>query len=109
MNFFTNIVISVAVSLGILLGYQKVILPKEVQKIYVVDTEKIIKIQKKIILDDYGDNTGNALKVIAKQTEKMMKIMNAIAKRDNAIIVTKKAVVTGNAKDITKLVLRAME
>ena len=64
---------------------------------------------KKIILDDYGDNTGNALKVIAKQTDKMMKIMNVIAKRDNAIIVTKKAVVTGNAKDITKLVLGAME
>ena len=39
----------------------------------------------------------------------MMKIMNAIAKRDNAIIVTKKAVVTGNAKDITKLVLGTME
>jgi len=109
MNFFTNVVISIAVSLGILLGYQKVILPKEVQKIYVVDTDKIIKIQKKIILDDYGDNTGKALKLIAKQTDKMMKIMNAIAKRDNAIIVTKKAVVTGNAKDITKLVLGTME
>ena len=58
MNFFTNVVISIAVSLGILLGYQKVILPKEVQKIYVVDTDKIIKIQKKMILEKSESKQG---------------------------------------------------
>jgi len=101
-------IIAIVVSLGSLVGYQKFVLPKQIKLIYVVDTQKIIDIQKRKIYKEFSNNQNTQIvaQSMLKNLNRIEKIINKIAQRDNAIVLTKKAVISGKVKDITPLVLR---
>ena len=103
-------IIAIVVSLGSLAVYQKFVLPKQIKPIYVVDTQKIIDIQKRKIYTEFSNNQNTQIvaKTMLNQLNKMQRIINKIAKRDNAIVLTKKALISGKVKDITPLILRVM-
>ena len=110
MRYLNTLIIALAVSMATLAVYQKFILPKHTYKIYTIDTDKIVNMQKKKLLEAYKNGNDISDK-IAKENEKMMKIVNFIAKKDNAIVLAKKAVISADeikVYDITNKVLRAV-
>jgi len=105
MKYFETILISLAITLGGIAAYQKFILPKKEKKIYVVDTSKLIAAEKRLLRIGLTKGSINADEVKALD-ERFKKIINYIAKRDNAIVLVKRAVLSNNYdKDITQEVL----
>ncbi len=106
MKYIEMILISLAISLGVIAAYQKFILPKKKEKIYVVDTSKLINAEKRLLSLGLKEGKINADKVKALD-KKFKKIISYIAKRDNAVILVKRAILSDNYdKDVTNEVLR---
>ncbi len=105
MKYLEIIVISLAVTLGGIVAYQKFVLPKKERKIYIVDTEKLIAAEKRLLRMGITQGRLNADEVKTLDL-KFKKIINYIAQRDNAIVYVKKAILSDNYdKDITNEVL----
>ena len=105
MRYLAVFLISLAVTLGGLVAYQKFLLPKHIKKVYVVDTDRIIKIEKSYIFQAAKSQNKTAFNKALNMDKKIQKIINYIAKKDNAIVFAKKAVIGGYDKDITNEVL----
>jgi len=101
MKYLATILIAIAVTLGGLVAYQRFLLPQKIKKIYVVDTDKIIKLEKEKILLSARNKDKRAFEEALNIDKKFQKAINYIAKRDNAIIYPKKAILAGYDKDIT--------
>jgi len=105
MRMLVIIVISAVMSLFGLVMYQKFLLPKQIKKIYVVDTDKLINMQKSKIINAYKTNNNTILRQVSVESNKQMQVIKYIAKKDNAIVLAKKAVLSGYDKDITNQII----
>lgn len=106
MRYLAVFLISLAVTLGGLVAYQRFLLPKRVKKIYVVNTDTLMKIEKRDIVKAAKEGDKNAFQKALEIDKKFQEAINYIANRDNAIVLTKKAVISNNYdKDITNEIL----
>jgi hypothetical protein len=105
MKYLNTVIISFVIMLGGLALYQKFLLPKHLKKVYVVDTEKIIKLEKaKILQYAKARDTANFNKMLEKDRQ-IKKAIQYIADKDNAVVYVKKAILGGYDKDITDEVI----
>jgi len=102
MRLLQQIIISLAVVLGVLVAYQRFYLPKHSKKLYALNVKKIIQIETKLSRDADGTIDYNK---VAKIDNRVREYINFIAKRDNAYILTIRAFVSNPDKDITKEVI----
>lgn len=102
MKILQQIIISLAVVLGVLVAYQRFYLSKHSKKLYSLDVKKIIKLETKLSQNADGTIDYNKMSRI---DNKVREYINFIAKRDNANILTIKAFVSNPDKDITKEVI----
>ena len=101
MKHLTTFLIALAVTLGGLVAYEKFLLPKKVKKIYVVDTAKIVNLAKQKILLSAKNKDEQAFKEALNIDKSFQKAIKYIAKRDNAVVYPKKAIISGYDRDIT--------
>ena len=105
MRYLAVFLISIAVTLGGLVAYQKFLLPKRVKKIYVVDTNVLMNIEKQDILKAAKSKNKHLFQTALSLDKKFQKIIAYIAKKNNAVVFAKKAIISGYDKDITNRVL----
>lgn len=109
MRYLIIFLISLAVTLGGLVAYQKFLLPKHIKKVYVVDTDKIIAVEKKKLFNAAKNKDEEEFKKVLNQDKIYQKAIEYIAKRDNAVVFAKKAVIAGYDKDITNEVFSLVD
>ena len=109
MRYLATFLIALAVSLGALVVYEKFLLPKKVKKVYVVDTDKIVNLTKQKLLLSAKNKDEESFKEALNIDKKFRKVIDYIAKRDNAIVYPKKAILLGYDKDITNEVFILVE
>jgi hypothetical protein len=105
MRYLVNFLIAIVVTLGGLVAYQKFLLPKQIKKVYVVDTAKIMKIEQKELYLAAKNKDDSKFQIVLDMDKKYQRAIKYIANRDNAIVYLKKAIITGYDKDITNEVL----
>ena len=105
MRYFAVLMIAIAVTLGGLAAYQKFLLPKQIKKVYVVNTDTLINFEKNNILQAAKNKDRQKFQEALNMDKKFQEAINYIAKRDNAVVFAKKAVMSGYDKDITNEVL----
>lgn len=101
MRYLATFLIALAVSLGALVAYEKFLLPKKIRKVYVVDTDKIVNLTKQKLLLSAKNKDEESFKEALNMDKKFQKAIDYIAKRDNAIVYPKKAIISGYDRDIT--------
>ena len=105
MRYLAVLMIAIAVTLGGLAAYQKFLLPKQMKKIYVVNTNTLINLERQDILQAAKEKDKQKFQEALNMDKKFQEAINYIAKRDNAVVFVKKAVMGGYDKDITNEVL----
>jgi len=106
-NFLLMIVYSLAISGLVVFAYDKYKVQDQIPKFYMIDSQLIVE-QKKSELKELIFRQGQqpTEDAIVNYLTTIDKIVEYIAKRDNAIIVVKPAIASKNVKDITSEVLQ---
>lgn len=101
-NFLLMIVYSLAISGLVVFAYDKYKVQDQIPKFYMIDSQLIVE-QKKSELKELIFKQGQqpTEDAIVNYLTTIDKIVEYIAKRDNAIIVVKPAIASKNVKDIT--------
>jgi len=106
-NFLLMIVYSLAISVLVIFVYDKYKVQPQIPKFYMIDSQLIVKQKKnelkKMIFKQGQRPTEDA---VVDYLNTIDKIVEYIAKRDNAIIIIKPAIASKNVKDITSEVLQ---
>jgi len=101
------IVYSLAISVLVIFVYDKYKVQPQIPKFYMIDSQLIVKQKKnelkKMIFKQGQRPTEDA---VVDYLNTIDKIVEYIAKRDNAIIIIKPAIASKNVKDITSEVLQ---
>jgi len=101
MRYLAIFLIALSTTLGGLVLYQKFLLPKQIKKIYVVDTQKIIDFERKKIFNAAKAKNEMDFQKALNLDKKFQRAIKYVAIRDNAVVYAKKAVMAGYDKDIT--------
>jgi len=107
INFLLMIVYQIAMSLLVILAYDKYKIQPRTQKFYVFDSKLVVENKKKELQSMiFEKNQKPSDNEILNYLSSINKIVQYISKRDNVTVILKPAIASENLKDITNEVLQ---